>query len=302
MIISFNCNAFKIVVLRDVYHWDQPVFGCLGWFGFPVFYWEKLFFVVWLISFFNQLWTCLKWLKPKTVRKVQRSVLLWHLNQISQTWFRLKRFAPIEHALKSIWQDLEASFHKWSPATAAIESLQQWYENLAIQSLHSLRGFAALGLFTWLLPITELSFSVMKKLLTIIGNNIQTTQQYLRVFSDHVPQCDRANPCYEANKCENRVPGYQCAACPDGYRGNAPSGVGLEDAQNSKQVCQEIDECKEGISTCDPNAQCINTNVSFVLFCRYEQSSRIILISVIFQWCLKLLHLVFALWSCGWWA
>ena len=81
-------------------------------------------------------------------------------------------------------------------------------------------------------------------------------------FSCQIPQCARANPCYEADKCENRVPGYQCAACPDGYRGNAPSGVGLEDAQNSKQACQEIDECTEGISSCDPNAQCINTNVS----------------------------------------
>ena len=55
----------------------------------------------------------------------------------------------------------------------------------------------------------------------------------------------------------------QCAACPDGYRGNAPSGVGLENARNSKQVCDEIDECKEGISSCDPNALCINTNVRF---------------------------------------
>ncbi|KAJ7372480.1 hypothetical protein OS493_018987 [Desmophyllum pertusum] len=78
-----------------------------------------------------------------------------------------------------------------------------------------------------------------------------------------IDECTRANPCYESDKCENRVPGYQCAACPDGYRGNAPSGVGLEDAQNSKQVCAEIDECKEGISSCDPNSQCINTNGSF---------------------------------------
>lgn len=78
----------------------------------------------------------------------------------------------------------------------------------------------------------------------------------------NISQCTRANPCYESDKCENLVPGYQCNACPDGYRGNAPSGVGLEDAQNSKQVCAEIDECKEGISSCDPNSQCINTNVS----------------------------------------
>ncbi|KAK2566263.1 Cartilage oligomeric matrix protein [Acropora cervicornis] len=79
-----------------------------------------------------------------------------------------------------------------------------------------------------------------------------------------VRMCTRANPCYVSDKCENRDPGYQCAACPDGYRGNAPSGVGLENALNSKQVCDEIDECKEGISSCDPNALCINTNGSFI--------------------------------------
>lgn len=81
---------------------------------------------------------------------------------------------------------------------------------------------------------------------------------------DDIDECTRANPCYDSDKCENLVPGYQCAACPAGYRGNAPSGVGLKDAQNSTQVCEEIDECKEGISTCDPNAQCINTNGSFL--------------------------------------
>ncbi|XP_074619049.1 uncharacterized protein LOC141877908 isoform X1 [Acropora palmata] len=81
---------------------------------------------------------------------------------------------------------------------------------------------------------------------------------------DDVDECTRANPCYVSDKCENRDPGYQCAACPDGYRGNAPSGVGLENALNSKQVCDEIDECKEGISSCDPNALCINTNGSFI--------------------------------------
>ena len=93
-------------------------------------------------------------------------------------------------------------------------------------------------------------------------NIVPVIALFNETFFCHILQCARANPCYEADKCENRVPGYQCAACPDGYRGNAPSGVGLEDAQNSKQACQEIDECTEGISTCDPNAQCINTNVS----------------------------------------
>ena len=92
-------------------------------------------------------------------------------------------------------------------------------------------------------------------------------QDYFVLF-----QCTRANPCYDSDKCENLVPGYQCAACPAGYRGNAPSGVGLKDAQNSTQNCEEIDECKEGISTCDPNAQCINTNVrTYEIYERYKE-------------------------------
>ena len=36
----------------------------------------------------------------KNGRKSQKSVLLEHLNQINQNWFRLKRLIPIEHALR----------------------------------------------------------------------------------------------------------------------------------------------------------------------------------------------------------
>lgn len=75
-------------------------------------------------------------------------------------------------------------------------------------------------------------------------------------------QCALANPCYEPSKCENLSPGYRCGGCPTGYRGNAPSGVGLEHAQKYKQKCDEIDECAEGVDTCDPNSNCINTPVS----------------------------------------
>jgi len=78
-----------------------------------------------------------------------------------------------------------------------------------------------------------------------------------------IDECALANPCYDTNECVNLSPGYRCGGCPDGYRGNAPSGVGLEHAQKYKQKCEEIDECTEGIDTCDPNSNCINTLGSF---------------------------------------
>ena len=75
-------------------------------------------------------------------------------------------------------------------------------------------------------------------------------------------KCALANPCYEPSECENLSPGYRCGGCPTGYRGNAPSGVGIEHAQEYKHKCEEIDECAEHIDTCDPNSNCINTPVS----------------------------------------
>jgi len=78
-----------------------------------------------------------------------------------------------------------------------------------------------------------------------------------------INECALANPCYEPSECENLSPGYRCGGCPTGYRGNAPSGVGLEHAKKYKQKCEEIDECTEGVDTCDPNSNCINTPGSF---------------------------------------
>ncbi|XP_078366394.1 uncharacterized protein LOC144650562 [Oculina patagonica] len=78
-----------------------------------------------------------------------------------------------------------------------------------------------------------------------------------------INECALANPCYDPNECVNLSPGYRCGGCPTGYRGNAPSGVGLEHAQKYKQKCEEIDECTEGIDTCDPNSNCINTPGSY---------------------------------------
>ncbi|XP_074618758.1 uncharacterized protein LOC141877629 isoform X2 [Acropora palmata] len=78
-----------------------------------------------------------------------------------------------------------------------------------------------------------------------------------------INECVLAKPCYESSQCVNLSPGYRCGGCPNGYRGNAPSGVGLEHAQKYKQTCEEIDECSDGIDTCDPNSNCINTPGSF---------------------------------------
>lgn len=126
------------------------------------------------------------------------------------------------------------------------------FMNRSLLTSHCEGPSARKGVFSLDLPDSDaLIFFLFTDLFNLIA-----------VVFDNILQCARANPCYESDKCENRVPGYQCAACPDGFRGNAPSGVGLEDAQNSRQVCEEIDECKEGISSCDPNSQCINTNVS----------------------------------------
>ena len=77
-------------------------------------------------------------------------------------------------------------------------------------------------------------------------------------------QCS-ANPCFESSKCVNMKPGYRCLGCPPGFKGNAPSGIGLNNAQSAKQVCEDINECASRESNlCDPNSECINTLVGLL--------------------------------------
>ncbi|CAB3979783.1 cartilage oligomeric matrix -like [Paramuricea clavata] len=76
-----------------------------------------------------------------------------------------------------------------------------------------------------------------------------------------INECTRASPCNSS--CTNLIPGYRCGGCPAGHRGSAPSGIGLEQATNSKQSCEDIDECLEGGHLCDGNAKCINTIGSY---------------------------------------
>ena len=68
------------------------------------------------------------------------------------------------------------------------------------------------------------------------------------------------NPCFNGS-CINLSPGYRCSGCPPGYKGNSPAGVGLDQARNQTQICEDINECESGEAICDPNAQCINTLV-----------------------------------------
>ena len=61
-------------------------------------------------------------------------------------------------------------------------------------------------------------------------------------------------------------PGYRCLGCPPGFKGNAPSGVGLSSVQGVKQQCEDINECASSESNlCDPNSECINTLVSILM-------------------------------------
>uniref|UniRef100_A0ABI7WZF1 Thrombospondin 3 n=1 Tax=Felis catus TaxID=9685 RepID=A0ABI7WZF1_FELCA len=79
-----------------------------------------------------------------------------------------------------------------------------------------------------------------------------------------INECAHADPCFPGVSCINTMPGFRCEACPQGYKGTRVSGVGIDYARASKQVCQDIDECSDGNNGgCDPNSICTNTVGSF---------------------------------------
>ncbi|NXR35200.1 TSP3 protein, partial [Zosterops hypoxanthus] len=79
-----------------------------------------------------------------------------------------------------------------------------------------------------------------------------------------IEECAHANPCFPGSKCINTAPGFRCEPCPRGYRGNTVSGVGVDYARASKQVCTDVDECNDGNNGgCDPNSICTNTLGSY---------------------------------------
>uniref|UniRef100_A0A452S3U7 Thrombospondin 3 n=1 Tax=Ursus americanus TaxID=9643 RepID=A0A452S3U7_URSAM len=79
-----------------------------------------------------------------------------------------------------------------------------------------------------------------------------------------INECAHADPCFPGASCINTVPGFHCEACPRGYKGTRVSGVGIDYARASKQVCNDVDECNDGNNGgCDPNSICTNTVGSF---------------------------------------
>nr|XP_017821822.1 thrombospondin-3 isoform X10 [Callithrix jacchus] len=79
-----------------------------------------------------------------------------------------------------------------------------------------------------------------------------------------INECAHADPCFPGSSCINTMPGFHCEACPRGYKGIQVSGVGIDYARASKQVCNDIDECNDGNNGgCDPNSICTNTVGSF---------------------------------------
>ncbi|KAI5087472.1 thrombospondin-3b isoform X1, partial [Silurus meridionalis] len=72
-----------------------------------------------------------------------------------------------------------------------------------------------------------------------------------------------AEPCFSPHMCVNSVKGFQCEPCPPGFSGPELSGVGMDFAQNHRQVCVDIDECASPNGACVPNSVCINTAGSF---------------------------------------
>ncbi|KAH0515256.1 Thrombospondin-3 [Microtus ochrogaster] len=77
---------------------------------------------------------------------------------------------------------------------------------------------------------------------------------------DDINECAHSDPCFPGSSCINTMPGFHCEACPPGYKGTQVSGVGIDYARASKQVCNDIDECNDGDNGgCDPNSICTNT-------------------------------------------
>uniref|UniRef100_A0A8C0R8L4 Thrombospondin 4 n=1 Tax=Canis lupus dingo TaxID=286419 RepID=A0A8C0R8L4_CANLU len=75
-----------------------------------------------------------------------------------------------------------------------------------------------------------------------------------------IDEC-KYHPCYPGVRCVNLAPGFRCEACPVGFTGPVVQGIGISFAKSNKQVCTDIDECRNG--ACVLNSICINTLGSY---------------------------------------
>ncbi|KAL7026856.1 hypothetical protein ACKWTF_005201 [Chironomus riparius] len=85
-----------------------------------------------------------------------------------------------------------------------------------------------------------------------------------------IDECQTIHPCDPMVRCSNLSPGFRCDPCPIGFSGHYSEGFYLEaitDHTFQRQICQDIDECRDRSARCGNNAICRNTLGSYECFC-----------------------------------
>lgn len=82
-------------------------------------------------------------------------------------------------------------------------------------------------------------------------------------YCEDLDECQFSRPCDRRATCTNLSPGFTCTPCPQGYTSSPITGIGILSAQQTRQICQDIDECRTNNGGCVPHSRCINTRGSF---------------------------------------
>jgi thrombospondin 2/3/4/5 len=82
-----------------------------------------------------------------------------------------------------------------------------------------------------------------------------------------IDECYALQPCDPRVRCTNLSPGFKCDACPAGYSGEGFQLTSIDGQSFHRQVCEDIDECRERSAKCGPNTRCVNTDGSYTCAC-----------------------------------